>query len=446
MNNDGPDPSRREMLGLASMSSLATGFAGTAPPGPASMVGVRFEPRDTVRLGVVGVGGRGNGLIGMFGLIPQVRFTALCDVIPEKALAAQAALERSGKPKPAVYHGSDRAFEQLLKRDDIDLVIVATPWAWHVPVALACMNAGKHVAVEVPAARTVAECWDLVSTSEKTRRHCMLLENACYGEYMLLLLKMIQAGLFGELTHGACGYNHDLRALLFSHEGEGLWRRAENVARNGNLYPTHGLGPVANYLGINRGDRFDYLVSMSSVSLSLQAYRKEKVSADDPRQREVYRKGDKNISLIRTVNGRLITLEHDVATPEPFDTINLIAGTKGIYRDYPPRIFLDGAPRHAFASMDAYRQKYQHDYWRRFGDAARKTGGGHDGIDYVMACRVIECIRRGLAPDIDVYDAVAWSVAGPLSEASVAGGSMPQKFPDFMRGAWQTARPLMPEL
>jgi hypothetical protein len=182
---------------------------------------------------------------------------------------------------------------------------------------------------------------------------------------------------------------------------------------------------------------------MSSASLSLQAYRRAKVPADDPRQQETYRKGDMNISLIRTVKGRLITLEHDVATPQPFDTINLIAGTKGIFRDYPPRIFVDGAPRHRFQSPDGYRQKYQHDYWRRFGDAARKTGGGHDGIDYVMACRVIESIRLGLAPDIDVYDTASWSAAGPLSEASVANGSMPQKFPDFMRGRWQAHRPLM---
>ena len=193
----------------------------------------------------------------------------------------------------------------------------------------------------------------MVNTSEQTRRHCVMLENGCYLESMLVVLKMIRAGLFGELTHGACAYNHDLRALLFSREGEGLWRRAENAARNGNLYPTHGLGPVANCMGINRGDRFDYLVSVSSAARGLEAYRDQKFPPGDPLRKETYRKGDMNVSLIRTVKGRLITLEHDVATPQPFDTINLIAGTKGIFRDYPPRIYLDGAPKHALRALRA---------------------------------------------------------------------------------------------
>jgi hypothetical protein len=446
MNNNDRESSRRQMLRLASVSPLAGGLAGAVAAAPASMAGVKFEPRPVVRLAFIGVGGRGSGLIGMFSLIPEVQFPALCDIFPEKTRAMQAAIERAGKAKPERYHGSEHAFEQLLTRDDIDLVVVATPWIWHVPIAVAAMKSGKHVAVEVPAARTVEECWQLVDTSEKTRRHCILLENACYGQNMLLLLNLLRDGALGEVTHGACAYNHDLRALLFSNQGEGLWRRKENAARNGNLYPTHGLGPVANYMGINRGDRFDYLVSMSSPSLGLQAYRTEKVPPDDPRQKEIYRNGDMNISLIKTVKGRLITLEHDVATPQPFDTINLIAGTKGIYRDYPPRIFVDGAPKHAFGPLDPYRQKYEHAYWRRYGDAARKTGGGHDGIDFVMACRVVDWIRNGTAPDIDVYDAAAWSAAGPLSEASVAAGSTPRKFPDFMRGAWQNARPVMPEL
>ena len=254
---------------------------------------------------------------------------------------------------------------------------------------------------------------------------------------------MVRAGLFGDLTHGACAYNHDLRSVLFSNESEGLWRRLENVQRNGNLYPTHGLGPVAHYMDINRGDRFDYMVSMSSPSLSLQAYRKEKIPADDPRWKEVYRNGDLNVSLIKTAWGRMITLEHDVATPQPYDRINLIAGTKGIFRDYPPRIFVDGGGPDEFGPLDPYKEEFAHPYWKQVGRLARELGG-HGGMDFVMAYRLIECMREGAPPDIDVYDAAAWSAPGPLSELSVAKGGIPVKFPDFTRGGWRTAARAMP--
>ncbi|MGA3097531.1 MAG: Gfo/Idh/MocA family oxidoreductase [Bryobacteraceae bacterium] len=439
------DSSRRELLKLASLGTLAAGVADAAdsPPRAASVAGMKFEARDTVRLGVIGVGGRGNALIDNFGAIPQVRITALCDVIQDKVDKAQARLEKAGKPAPALYHSSDRAYEKLVARDDVDLVAIATPWVWHVPMAVAGMKAGKHVAVEVPAARTIEDCWALVDTSEKTRRHCIQLENCCYGEDELMVLLMVRAGLFGDLTHAACAYNHDLRSILFSNEGEGLWRRFENVQRNGNLYPTHGLGPVAHYMDINRGDRFEYVVSMSSLSLSLQAYRKEKIPSDDPRQKEVYRNGDLNVSLIKTAKGRMITLEHNVATPQPYDRINLIAGTRGIFRDYPPRIFVDGGGRDEFGPLDPYKEKFTHPYWKQVGQLARELGG-HGGMDFVMAYRLIECMREGAPPDIDVYDAAAWSAPGPLSELSVAKGGIPVRFPDFTRGGWQTGARAMP--
>ena len=301
------------------------------------------NPGIKVRLGFIGIGGRGNSLIDNFSAIPQVEITALCDVVKEKVAKAQAKLEKAGKPRPAAYDAGDFAYENLVKRDDIDMVVIATPWIWHVRMAVAAMQAGKHAAVEVPAARTLDECWQLVNTSEATRRHCVILENCCYGYNEMLVLNMVRAGMLGDLIHGACAYNHDLREELFSKQGEGLWRRDEHWNRNGNLYPTHGLGPVARYMDVNRGDRFDYLVSMSTISTSLQAYRKEHLQADDPRQKEVYKCGDLNVSLIRTVKGRVIQLEHNVTSPQPYDRINLIAGTKGIFRDYPPRIYVDDA-------------------------------------------------------------------------------------------------------
>jgi hypothetical protein len=441
--------SRRDLLRFASLASLAAGALDAAPQQPAeptaaSMSGVPFERCEQVRLGVIGVGGRGNALISNFTAMPEVRLTVMCDVVRDKLLKAQERLERAGKlpVAPALYSDGDHAFEQLVKRDDLDLVVVATPWIWHTPMAVAAMKAGKHVAVEVPAARTIDDCWQLVNTSEATRRHCIQLENCCYGYNELLALNMCRGGLFGELTHGACAYNHDLRRELFSNAGEGLWRRFEGLNRNGNLYPTHGLGPMAHYMNINRGDRFEYLVSMSSRAAGMAAYRKEHVPADDPRQKEAYRCGDLNVSLIRTNKGRVIQLEHNTFEPQPYDRINLIAGSKGIFRDYPPRIYVDGTTPEEFGSIDLYKDKYEHSYWKETGELARKLGG-HGGMDFVMAYRLAKCLREGQAPDIDVYDAATWSAPGPLSEASVGKGSAPVPFPDFTRGKWRQERPVL---
>jgi len=437
------DSSRRDLLRFASLASFGIGLAQAAPqqaesPAANSVAGMEFEKKENVRLGLIGVGGRGNSHIDNFTAMPEVQVTALCDTVKDKVLRAQAKIERAGKQKnsPALYHSSDHAFEELVKRDDIDLVVIATPWIWHVPMAVAAMQAGKHVVVEVPAAQTIEECWQLVNTSESTRRHCILLENCCYGYNELLVLNMVKAGMFGELTHGACAYNHDLRSELFSDRGEGLWRRFEHTKHNGNMYPTHGLGPVAHYMDINHGDRFEYLVSVSSQVASLPAYRKAHLAADDPKQKEIYKCGDLNVSLIHTAKGRVITLEHNTSSPQPYDRINLIAGTKGIFRDYPPRIYLDGSPREEFGPIDPFKEKFEHAFWKETGELARKLGG-HGGMDFVQAYRLVQAIRNGTAPDIDVYDAAAWSAPGPLSEQSVAQGSAPMKFPDFTRGRWQ---------
>jgi hypothetical protein len=435
--------SRRDLLKLAGLASLGASLGRTQASGDKSMADVPFQPMETIRIGVIGTGGRGNSLVDNFSEVPGVRITALCDTVKDKVLKTQAKLDKAGKASHpiALFHSDDHAFEGLLKRDDIDLVVIATPWIWHVPMAVAGMKQGKHVAIEVPAARTLDECWEMVNTSEATRRHCIQLENCCYGYNEMMVLNMVRAGLFGELTHGGAAYNHDLRGILFSNEGEGLWRRAEHFNRDGNLYPTHGLGPVAHYMDVNRGDRFNTLVSMSSISAGLQSYRQEKLEASDPRQKEVYQEGDFNVSLIRTVKGRVIELEHNVSSPQPYDRINLIAGTKGLFRDYPPRVYLDGARREAFESLDPYKEKYEPALWNKVGEMAKEIGG-HGGMDYVMAYRLAECMKLGLPPDIDVYDAAAWSAPIPLSEASVANGSAPQKFPDFTRGKWQTRKPV----
>ena len=429
---------RRDLLKLASLAAAGLSRA-QAQAANKSVAEMPFAAKENVRLGVIGTGGRGGSLVDNFAAVPGVSISALCDVVKEKVLRVQTKLDKQGKAsqKIGLYTDGDHAYEQLVKRDDVDLVVIATPWVWHAPMAIAAMKAGKHVAVEVPAARTLDECWELVNTSEAMQRHCIQLENCCYGYNEMMVLNMVRAGLFGDLTHGGAAYNHDLRSILFSPDGEGQWRRFEHLNRNGNLYPTHGLGPVAHYMDVNRGDRFDTLVSMSSLSGGLEQYRKEKVAADDPRQKEVYKEGDFNVSLIRTVKGRVIELEHNVSSPQPYDRINLIAGTKGIFRDYPPRVYIDGARRDAFESLDAYKEKYEPALWKKLGDMAKELGG-HGGMDFVMAYRLAECMKQGLPPDIDVYDAAAWSAPGPLSEASIAQGSAPQKFPDFTRGKWES--------
>jgi hypothetical protein len=429
--------SRRDLFRFVSAASLA--MAAPAAENK-TMVGVPFTAKSNVRLGFIGLGGRGTGQMRNFAAANDVEVTAICDVVPEKLAKASQLLKKSGQQKePALYSDGERAFEKLSARDDIDMVVICTPWNWHVPMAVHAMKHGKHVAVEVPAANTLDECWALVNASEQTRKHCVLLENCCYGYNEMLVLNLVRDCVLGELTHGAAAYDHDLRGVLFSNNGEGLWRRAEHLKRNGNLYPTHGLGPVARYMDINRGDRFEYMVSMSSAARSLAAYRAKKVPADDPRQKETYRCGDQNTSLIHTANGRIITLEHNVSSPEPYDRINLIAGTKGIFRDYPPRIFVDGAGKDVFGPLDPYKAKYEHPYWTKMGEIAKKLGG-HGGMDFIQAYRLIECMQKGLVPDIDVYDAAAWSAPVALSEMSVAKGSAPMQFPDFTRGLWKKPR------
>jgi len=411
-------------------------LAATPKSANATMIGIPFEARERVRLGIIGVGGRGTSLLRDLLAVEGVEVKAICDLVPEKVEHAQKAVTDAGQPKPAGYSKSDSDFRNL-NQLDLDIVYIATPWNWHVPMAVDAMKNGKHAAVEVPAATTLQECWDLVNTSESTRRHCVILENCCYGASEMMVLEMLRDGFFGEITHGEAAYLHDLRGILTSSEGEGLWRRFPHMQRNGNLYPTHGLGPVAHYMDIHRGDRFDYMVSVSSAEASLTAYVKSHFPEGDPKRAEKYICGDMNTSIIKTVNGRTILLQHDIVNPRPYSRLNMIQGTKGIFADYPARVFVDGQKDEDWQKIDAFKEKYEHPLWKNNGEMARKTGG-HGGMDYIMNFRLMDCLKRGLPPDIDVYDAAAWSAPTPLSEASVAKNGAPQKFPDFTRENWKS--------
>lgn len=400
----------------------------------ATMIDVPFAARERVRLGIIGVGGRGTSLLRDLLAVENVEVKAICDLVPEKVARAQKAVTDAGQPQPAGFSKGEWDFKNLTQLD-LDIVYIATPWNWHVPMAVSAMKNGKHAAVEVPACSTLEECWELVNTSESTRQHCVILENCCYGSTEMMVQAMVRDGMFGQLAHAEAAYLHDLRSILTANEGEGLWRRFPHMQRNGNLYPTHGLGPVAHYFDIHRGDRFDYMVSLSSAEASLSEYVKTKFPETDPKRREKYVCGDMNTSIIKTVKGRTILLQHNVVSPRPYSRLNSISGTKGAFADYPPRVFVDGQKEEEWQRFDSFQEKYEHPLWKKTGEMARKTGG-HGGMDYVMNYRLMDCLKRGLPPDIDVYDAAAWSAPTPLSEASVAARGTSQRFPDFTRGSW----------
>lgn len=399
-----------------------------------TMIDVAFEKREP-RVGVIGVGGRGTSLLGNL-LAADAKVAAICDIVPEKASHAADMVVAAGQPKPALYTKGPHHFEELCASKDVDFVIAATPWEWHYPMAIAAMKGGKDAAIEVPGVTTLDECWGIVHTSEQTRKHCMMLENCCYGYNETLILRMVHAGEFGDLLFGEGAYIHDLRNELFSSAGEGLWRRTWHTRFDGDLYPTHGLGPVANYMGIQRGDRFTRMVAMSAPHLGLDKWRRDHLKPGDPRWAERYICGDLTTSLIQTERGRTITVKHAVTSPHPYNRINLIAGTKGIFQDYPPRIYFDGMNKdESYGSIDDYKQ-YEHPLWKNEGEIAQKVGG-HGGMDFIMIYRLLQCVRNGLAPDMDAYDCAAWAAVGPLSEASVARGSAPMEFPDFTGGQWK---------
>ena len=429
--------SRRRFMQMSAATAVVANMGSLAQAetsGLASMIDVPFQKRNP-RVALIGTGGRGTNLLQNL-LAADAQMVGLCDLARDKAEHAASLVVASGQKKPDLYTDGPHDFEKMLSRQDIDLAIIATPWNWHAEMAIFGMKHGKDVAVEVPGVTTIEDCWKIVKTSEETRKHCMMLENCCYGYNETLILRMVHAGKFGELLYGEGAYLHDLREELFSNAGEGLWRRAEHTKNDGNLYPTHGLGPVANYMGIQRGDRFGYIVSMSTQQRGLDAYRKEHLKADDPRMKEKYVTGDMNTSMIKTANGLTITVKHAVSIPHPYDRINSIGGTKGVFQDYPPRIYLDGQNSdESWESIDKWKE-FQHPLWKTEGKIAKKLGG-HGGMDYIMLYRLLQCVREGLPPDMDVYDAAAWSSVAPLSIASVSHGSAPMEFPDFTRGKWK---------
>src|SRR5215217_3115108 len=336
---------RRDFLKLGGSTVAAGALAARrgAAQQPQSAAGpLTAPPIDMVRIGYVGIGGQGSGHVRNLLKIPGCRITAVCDTREERTAWATQVITAAGHPAPTAYTRGPRDFERLCETEPLDLVYNATPWEWHVPIMLAAMKNGKHTATEVPAAMTLEDCWAMVESAEKHQKHCVLMENCNYDRMEMMVYNMVRQGVFGEILHAGGGYLHDLRAIKFAEEGEGLWRRAWATRLNGNLYPTHGLGPIANCLDINRGDRFDHLVSMSGPSRGLQDWADAHVPADSPKRKERYVCGDVNTSIIKTARGKTILVEHCTNLPRPYSRINMVQGTKGLFEGYPNRVYIEG--------------------------------------------------------------------------------------------------------
>ena len=410
-----------------------------------NMSGYAAPKIETVRVGIIGLGMRGSGAVERLGYINGLEIVALCDKYPDRVTKAQKTLEKTARPKAKEYSGED-GWKALCENNEIDLVYNVTPWYLHAPICLYAMKNGKHAATEVNAGLTIDQCWELVETSEQTKKHCMMLENCCYDFFELLTLNMARNGLFGELVHAEGAYIHDLtKEYLFNKEAyTDMWRLKQNYLLHGNLYPTHGLGPIAQCLNINRGDKMDHLVSMSGNDFTLNSLAKE-MAAKDSFYTEFVDKpyqGNMNTTIIRTSKGKTIMLQHDVSTMRPYSRLHLLSGTKGVAQKYPdPERIAFGHSWIKKEELEDLYKKYTPPIVNHIGEIAKEVGG-HGGMDFIMDWRLVDCLRNGLPLDQDVYDAAAWSSIIPLSGRSVDKKSKTVDIPDYTRNSWQTNKPV----
>ncbi|HUQ90752.1 MAG TPA: Gfo/Idh/MocA family oxidoreductase [Bryobacteraceae bacterium] len=421
---------RRGFLGAAALS--ATSIKGQTRP---------------VRLGFIGVGSRGSGLVRGALAHEAVEVRAICDINEERLARAGDSVEKAGQKRPEGYSRGIEDYKRLIARDDLDAVINAGPWELHTPMSVATMKAGKYAATEVPAATTIEECWELVRTSEETGMPCMMLENVCYFRNALLVLNMIRQGVFGEIIHCEGGYQHDVRGAFIGNErrdvpGEITWRGLHAARTNGNIYPTHPIGPIGWWLDINRGNRFTYLTSMSSKSRGMRDYVTRKHGAGNANAKREFALGDVNTSLLMTDSGATVTLYHDTTLPRPYDLILRAQGTRGIYSGTLDQFYIDNKSPKADAWEDParYYRDYEHPLWKALAEKAKSHG--HGGADYLTMHQFLKAVRNRTQPPIDVYDTAVWSAITPLTADSVAKRSAPVDFPDFTRGKWKTRAPV----
>jgi predicted dehydrogenase len=438
--------SRREFLKLAGAAG-----AGLAMIPQISKAGTgQKKELNIVNIAFIGVGRRGRNLLAEAVKLKGINISAICDIDPEAIKKAEQLLVKSGRVIPPFYTEGEFAFEKMVERDDIDGVIIATPWLWHTKMAVTTMKAGKYVAVEVSAANTMEECWDLVNTSEETGMPCMILENANFNREVMAVMNMARKNVFGEIVHARCGYLHNLLGIKFNNGlqfGEGAisearWRTQHSLKRNGDIYPTHGVGPVAAMLDINRGNRFLYVTSTASKAVGIKDYIREQGGDDHPYASLDWKLGDIITSTIKTSNGESIIITHDCNLPRPKGSDFRLQGTDGLIEMDPhmQRIHIEGVTGpHKWDTCEKYIKEYDHSLWKNHGTAAE---GSRHGGDFFVVREFVNSVKEQRQPVLDVYDAATWSALTPLSEASIAMGSAPQYFPDFTRGNWINRKPM----
>lgn len=417
------------------------------PAGQTDVLELKCDPIPNVRVAVIGLGMRGPGAVRRFTHIPGVEVVAICDVLEENTKRTNEILVKAGKPKALEFYGDTAVWRKVTKLPNVDLIYIATPWDSHAKMGVQAMNDGKHVAIEVPAAMNLQEIWDLVNTSERTRKHCMQLENCVYDFFELTTLNMAQQGLFGEVLHTEGAYIHNLEP--FWNDYWANWRLEYNINHHGDLYPTHGIGPVCQVLNMHRGDKMNVLVSMQTKTVCIPEFIKETTGRDVSKD---FKNGDHTITLINTEKGKTINIQHNVATPRPYNRMYQLTGTKGFANKYPIQGYAIEASQvdsemaknhenlngHRFVSDKMKKElmaKYKHPIHKELEETAKKVGG-HGGMDFIMDYRLIYCLQNGLPLDMDVYDLAEWCSLIELSKISIENGSAPVAVPDFTRGTW----------
>lgn len=433
---------------MAATTALVQAQGSPSRPSGAKYMGDFAAPKlEKVKVAIIGVGARGSGHAAQLASIEGVDFVGICDLREDLVKKSEARVSKEGH-KPKLYSGDENAWKKMLAEVKPDAVFIATPWNVHAVMCIESMKAGAHAFCEVPIAVTIEEMWDIVNTSESTGRHCMMMENVNYGREELLYLNMVRQGVIGELLHGEAAYIHELRMQMENGDTTGSWRTFQYAKRNGNLYPTHGLGPVAQYMNLARGeDNFRRMVSYSSPAKGRALYAQKSEKLSNPAFKTlVFEGGDMSTSIIKTTLGRTVMVQWDETSPRPYSRHNLIQGTKGTLKGFPNGMAIEGVTKsyHEWTEseeFEAIAAKYEHPLFKRMGELAQKMGG-HGGMDFLMLFRIIECLRKGEPLDQNVYEGCFWSAVGPLSEKSVKEDGMPQDFPDFTRGGWKTTKPL----
>lgn len=435
-------------------NALLAGGAVTLPEIPS--IGVREPSR--LRMALIGVGLRGQVHLRQLLRREDVEVIAICDIDERMLSRAREILTKSGRRKPVEYTSGPEAWRDMLVRESPDAVVISTPWEWHAPMVIGSLEAGvKYVGTEVVLGITLADHWSVVRAAQRTGGHVMMLENVCYRRDVMAVLHMVRQGLFGELLHLQGGYQHDLRPVKFNDgktvRGPGVefgekafsearWRTAHSVNRNGDLYPTHGLGPIAHWVGINRGNRFLRLSSFASKSRGLHEWVVKKGGPDHPNASVAFKLGDVVTTQISCANGETILLQHDTNLPRPYSLGFRVQGTRGLWMDLNKGMYIEGhtAVTDQWEDQAAWLERYDHPLWRRWSSEA--SGAGHGGMDFFVMHAFVESAKRGVSTPMDVYDAAAWSAVTPLSEQSVRKGGMPVAFPDFTDGAWRERKPV----